>query len=453
MRSDIYSLGCTLYHMVTGDPPFKGLPAAEVVQKHSSATVPWPSQANPDVSEGLSRIIAKAMAKAPDERYETPADFGAQLDMLAEGCEPDALAAPPRKSTVAGAPRAKVRAAPAGRRAAPKRWGAAAPRRAREHARAPSRPEASKLLYVLGGGGAGLAALLVLFLVGGSWFFDVGYKCRSAFRHHNIPARPYHTLGFRAVVSLSPLPEADGKKGTMSPATAKLVAEFVTAGKMEEVYWDSLKASVVDVLADKQTGVDTGIECAPAAKYVIVPHPVDKWSPRKKVSVGYKGYRLKKFESRNLLASLCYTAGPDAFEDRMAAATAPLLSGKQGRLKLVLNDNVGDSYADNHGRIRVKVMTVTEAGKGGAGAPAGVAASSIAGRWYYEEFGNSYSREFTAEGKCVFRKGETFVWSLPYRMVEGKAIIIMPDGLVLRHELTAEGRLDIEGKFLATRKD
>jgi hypothetical protein len=111
-----------------------------------------------------------------------------------------------------------------------------------------------------------------------------------------------------------------------------------------------------------------------------------------------------------------------------------------------MNDSFG---ADNAGRIRVKILTVAA---GGAGASAAEARQSITGRWYYEEFGNAYSREFTAEGKCIFRKGETFVWSLPYRMVEGKAIIIMPDGLVLRHELAADGRLDIEGKFLARRE-
>ncbi len=58
-RSDIYSLGGTLYYMVTGAPPFKGLPAAQVIQKHTTDTIPWPAQANPDLSEGLCRVIAK----------------------------------------------------------------------------------------------------------------------------------------------------------------------------------------------------------------------------------------------------------------------------------------------------------------------------------------------------------------------------------------------------------
>jgi formylglycine-generating enzyme required for sulfatase activity len=83
---------------------------------------------------------------------------------------------------------------------------------------------------------------------------------------------------------------------------------------------------------------------------------------------------------------------------------------------------------------------------------AGATAPTIRGRWHYQEFGNAYSREFTADGKCIFRKAGTLVWSVPYRLKEGKAIVTMPDGLVLVHELTSDGRLSIEGKFLASKK-
>jgi formylglycine-generating enzyme required for sulfatase activity len=289
-------------------------------------------------------------------------------------------------------------------------------------------------------------------LRGGSWFFDVGFRCRSAFRHHNLPKRPYQTLGFRAVVSQSPVPEADGKKGTMSPSTAELVAELVKAGAMEEVYWNSLRAKVIDALAREETGVDTGIECRAGAKYLIVPHPDDRWSAGASVNdmtyVGRQGYPQTKADSKNslLIGALCYSTGssdPSAF---LSVQKAPITSEANGRLKLFMNDCF---CADNSGRIRVKVMTVAA---GGADASDAESRQSITGRWYYEEFGNTYSREFTAEGKCIFRKGETFVWSLPYRMVEGKATIITPDGLVLKHGLTADGRLDIEGKFLASRE-
>ncbi|MHC5059328.1 MAG: serine/threonine protein kinase, partial [Planctomycetota bacterium] len=71
-RADIYSLGATLYHMITGTPPFAGSTVMEVLQKHVHEKVPWPADVKPELSDGVCRVIARMMAKKPEERYQDP---------------------------------------------------------------------------------------------------------------------------------------------------------------------------------------------------------------------------------------------------------------------------------------------------------------------------------------------------------------------------------------------
>jgi WD40 repeat protein len=74
IRSDIYSLGCTLYHLLSGRPPF---PQGTVVQKIMAHTQrdPLPlDELRPDLPPGLARVVSRLMAKSPDDRYQTPAE-------------------------------------------------------------------------------------------------------------------------------------------------------------------------------------------------------------------------------------------------------------------------------------------------------------------------------------------------------------------------------------------
>ena len=71
VRSDIYSLGATFYHFVTGTFPYKGNTAIEIAQQHLTGTLIPPDQVNPDVPADVSAIIMKMMARSLSDRYQS----------------------------------------------------------------------------------------------------------------------------------------------------------------------------------------------------------------------------------------------------------------------------------------------------------------------------------------------------------------------------------------------
>jgi basic membrane protein A len=79
-RSDIYSLGIILYEMATGRVPYRAETPIAVVYMHISSPLPLPRSVNPDLPEAVERVILKALAKNPDERYQTAGDLVAALD-------------------------------------------------------------------------------------------------------------------------------------------------------------------------------------------------------------------------------------------------------------------------------------------------------------------------------------------------------------------------------------
>jgi serine/threonine protein kinase len=72
IRSDIYSLGCVLFHTLTGRPPFQDSNVISLMIRHATDTPPPLSQFNPAVPDGLQQIVNWMLAKEPDKRYPTP---------------------------------------------------------------------------------------------------------------------------------------------------------------------------------------------------------------------------------------------------------------------------------------------------------------------------------------------------------------------------------------------
>jgi eukaryotic-like serine/threonine-protein kinase len=92
VRSDIYSVGCMLFELLVGEPPFSGdSPLSIVVQHISDAPAP-PSAGNADISGDIDSIVLKALAKDPADRYQTAWEMKADVESVLSGNRPAATA-------------------------------------------------------------------------------------------------------------------------------------------------------------------------------------------------------------------------------------------------------------------------------------------------------------------------------------------------------------------------
>jgi serine/threonine-protein kinase len=105
-RADIYALGCVLYEMLAGAPPFTGPTAQSILARHAVDPVPSLHTVRQEVPIAVERAIGKALAKAPADRFATAAEFALALTAAA----PATAALPIEESRRAGRPRWWVRA-------------------------------------------------------------------------------------------------------------------------------------------------------------------------------------------------------------------------------------------------------------------------------------------------------------------------------------------------------
>jgi beta-lactam-binding protein with PASTA domain len=89
-RSDVYSLGCVLYEILTGEPPFVGDSPVAVAYQHVREDPVPPSQRHEGISPDLDAVVLKALAKNPENRYQSAAEMRADLVRVHSGQTPEA---------------------------------------------------------------------------------------------------------------------------------------------------------------------------------------------------------------------------------------------------------------------------------------------------------------------------------------------------------------------------
>src|SRR6266542_3844397 len=84
-RSDVYSMGVILYELLTDQVPFTGETPVEIAMKHLSEVPRKPSELRPEVSHDLDAVVLRALAKDPEDRFQSAEEMEAELARVAKG--------------------------------------------------------------------------------------------------------------------------------------------------------------------------------------------------------------------------------------------------------------------------------------------------------------------------------------------------------------------------------
>src|SRR5215471_20962754 len=101
-RSDLYSTGCLLYELLTGRPPFTGYSPVAIAYQHVRENPLPPSRLDPDIPSWADAIVLRAMAKSPNDRYQSAAEMQADIQRAAAGMQVSAMAPPPTRADYYG---------------------------------------------------------------------------------------------------------------------------------------------------------------------------------------------------------------------------------------------------------------------------------------------------------------------------------------------------------------
>jgi CheY-like chemotaxis protein len=106
-RADIYSLGCTLYFLLTGRAPYKARSVMAIMLEHRDSPIPLVRDARPDTPPELETVFRRMVAKVPENRYQTMTDVVRELERIRSSDSPGSPAAgarPPQPATPVGPP-------------------------------------------------------------------------------------------------------------------------------------------------------------------------------------------------------------------------------------------------------------------------------------------------------------------------------------------------------------